>query len=277
MVKRIAREEIRRRFETRIENKEAIVVGTAGSGLIAKMQEQGGVDLIMILNSVMFRMDGAYGRHGTVPYGDCNGMVLNFAPTVLPQVQDTPVIGGVGAADPYRNLDKLLDKMLKMGFSGFTNVPSGCGGSEGMRNLLDGAGIGLDQDVKLIKRCREKDAFSIVIAFTEDQIRALVQAGTDVVTAMAGGSVRSTLYKTTTKSLDDACESTQRICEIVKQENPETYVFIYGGPFWNYENVQYCLDHTDAKGFVGQSCLERIPVEKAIVKTFSGLKELSLR
>lgn len=277
MAKKFSKEEIRSRFDKKIAEKKPVIAGSAGSGLVAKLQDLAGVDLIMVYNTAVFRMDGAHGTLGLLPYGDGNTMTLELARVVLPRVKNTPVIGGVGAADPYRDIDRLLDQMLKMGFSGFTNVPCGCARFEWLRGMMEGAGMGLDQDVKLIKKCYEKKAFTVVYAFTEDQIRALAQAGADVISAHAGQTAGGLLGSTNVMDIDEACELTQKVYEIVKKENPDTYVFCHGGPFWNPENTQYGFDHTDAQGFIGASCMERIPVEDAIMEAVTELKGLKLR
>ena len=71
----ISRDESLRRLREKIDQKIPIVGGGAGTGISAKFEEAGGIDLIIIYNSGRFRMAGRGSLAGLMPYGDANGIV----------------------------------------------------------------------------------------------------------------------------------------------------------------------------------------------------------
>ncbi len=73
---------------------EPIVGGGAGTGLSAKCEEAGGIDLIVIYNSGRYRMAGRGSLAGLLAYGDANAIVMEMAAEVLPVVKKTPVLAG---------------------------------------------------------------------------------------------------------------------------------------------------------------------------------------
>lgn len=56
----------------------------AGTGISAKFEEAGGVDLIVVYNSGRFRMAGRGSLAGLLPFADANAVVLDMANEVLP-------------------------------------------------------------------------------------------------------------------------------------------------------------------------------------------------
>jgi len=61
-----------------------IIGAGAGTGISAKFEEAGGVDLIVLYNSGRFRMAGRGSLAGLLPYADANAVVLDMADEVLP-------------------------------------------------------------------------------------------------------------------------------------------------------------------------------------------------
>src|SRR5215212_1451697 len=121
---RIARETILQRFRGMIERNEPIVGGGAGTGLSAKCEEAGGIDLIVIYNSGRYRMAGRGSLAGLMAYGDANAIVMEMAGEVLPVVKNTPVLAGVNGTDPFRVMPYFLKQVKDIGFSGVQNFPT---------------------------------------------------------------------------------------------------------------------------------------------------------
>src|SRR3712207_46238 len=105
-----ARDEVLTRLRHRIERGEPIIGGGAGTGISAKFEEAGGIDLIVIYNSGRYRMAGRGSLAGLMPYGDANAIVMEMAGEVLTVVENTPVLAGVCASDPFRLMDRFLDE-----------------------------------------------------------------------------------------------------------------------------------------------------------------------
>lgn len=271
------RQEINKSLRAKIAKKEPIIMGGAGVGLIAKIADRAGIDIIMGYNTGPFRMDGHGSLSGYLAYGDSNQITLTLGEHLLKVVKNTPVIGGIGAADPYRNISKLIDEMIELGFSGITNVPTAGLYNGAFRQQIDGTELGYPEEVKLIEMCNKKDVFTVAYVFSEEEARLMAEAGADIIGAHTGLTIGGTIGAVKALNLDEACEKTQKMCEAAKAVNPNVLVVSHGGPFEYVESVKYCLEHTDVDGYLGASSIERLPVEKAITDTINGFKALRLR
>lgn len=276
-LKQFTRQIIREQLQEKVKRREPIIIGGAGIGLVAKMEDRAGIDLIMAYNTGPFRMDGHPSCIGYLAYGDSNGITLQLGRTLLPVVENTPVIAGIGAADPYRDIDMLIDQMMSMGFSGITNVPTAGAYDGRFRHRIDTAGVGYPEEIKLIRKCSEKDIFTVAYAYTPDEVKAMIQAGVDVIGAHVGATSGGTCGFEDTYSMEEACERTQEMYEMAVKENPDIIFTCHGGPFEGPKEVQECFNRTDVHGFIGASSMERLPLEKAIVETVREFKALRLR
>ena len=277
MVRQFNRKEINERLHGKIAAKKPIVIGGAGRGLVAKIADQAGIDLLMGYNTGPFRMDGHGSLSGYLAYGDSNGMTLELGEHLLKVIKDTPLIGGIGAADPYRDIDALIDKMMDMGFSGITNVPT-TGLYDGVfRKQIDATSLGYPEEVKLVEKCNKKDIFTAVYAFNEEEAKAMAAAGADLIGAHVGLTLGGTIGAGSALALEEACEKTQRILEAARKENPNIIVVCHGGPFDYPENVQYCFNKTDVNGFIGASSIERLPIEKALKECIEQFQSLKIK
>src|SRR5215208_7834591 len=113
---RIARTTLLERLRAKIAAGRPIIGGGAGTGLSAKCEEAGGIDLIVIYNSGRYRMAGRGSLAGLLAYGNANDVVVEMAREVLPVVQQTPVLAGVNGTDPFCNFDVFLDDLRRLGF-----------------------------------------------------------------------------------------------------------------------------------------------------------------
>lgn len=271
------RQDIREKLRRQVQRKEPIILGGAGIGLVAKAADQAGIDLIMAYNTGPFRMNGAASLCGYLPYGDANGITVELGNHMLKLVESTPVIAGVGASDPYRNIPYFIGQLMEMGFSGITNVPA-LGSYEGViRDQIDELGYGVPEEVKMVAYCNKKDIFTVAYAFTEQDVRDFVAAGVDIVGVHVGGTAGGMTGTKSTRSIESACEMTQRYFEIAMRENPDVFVVTHGGPFEDPESVSKVFQNTSVHGFIGASSIERIPVERAITQVVKDFKALRLR
>ena len=153
---RIPRSDLLARFRAMKARGEPIIGAGAGTGISAKGEEHGGADLIVIYNSGRYRMAGRGSLAGMMPYGDANGVVLEMAREVLPVVAKTPVLAGVCGTDPFRQMDLLLDEVLRLGFSGVQNFPT-VGLIDGrFRAGLEETGMGYACEVEMIAKARAR-------------------------------------------------------------------------------------------------------------------------
>src|SRR5688572_26256238 len=173
---RIARSAILEKFRAMIARGEPIVGGGAGTGLSAKCEEAGGIDLIVIYNSGRYRMAGRGSLAGLLAYGNANEIVLEMAREVLPVVTHTPVLAGVNGTDPFLLLDPFLKHLGDLGFSGIQNFPT-VGLFDGViRTQLEETGMGYGLEVQLVERARRLDLLTTPYVFSEQNARDMAQA-----------------------------------------------------------------------------------------------------
>ena len=100
---RFERAALLKKFRAMAARGEPIVGGGAGTGLSAKCEEAGGVDLIVIYNSGRYRMAGRGSLAGLMPYGDANAIVVEMAGEVLPVVEQD---AGAGRRQRHRSVPR---------------------------------------------------------------------------------------------------------------------------------------------------------------------------
>ena len=271
----ISRDESLKRLRERIEQKVPIVGGGAGTGISAKFEEAGGIDLIIIYNSGRFRMAGRGSLAGLMPYGDANGIVIEMASEVLTVVQDTPVLAGVCASDPFRIIDKFLDEVKSVGFSGIQNFPT-VGLIDGQfRANLEETGMGYDKEVELVRLARQKDLLTTPYAFNTREAEKMAAAGADVIVAHMGLTTKGSIGAESGRTLDDSVRDVQAISDAAHGVSKDVIVLCHGGPIAMPEDAEYVLQRTkNVDGFYGASSMERLPVETALTTQTEAFKAI---
>ncbi len=272
------RQQVLDRLRKSIDAGMPIIGGGAGTGISAKFEEAGGVDMIVIYNSGRFRMAGRGSLAGCMPYGDANGIVMDMAGEVLTIVTDTPVLAGVCGSDPTRLMDKFLAQVIDAGFSGVQNFPT-VGLCDGMfRQNLEETGMGYDKEVDMIRLAHEMDILTTPYAFDTDEAQRMADAGADVVVAHMGLTTKGAIGATSAVTLQDAPAKVQAICDAAKGVNPDVIVLCHGGPISMPDDAEYVLQNTDGvHGFYGASSMERLPTETAIKEQMEKFKAIRFK
>ena len=253
-----------------------IIGGGAGTGISAKLEAAGGIDLIIIYNSGRFRMAGRGSLAGMMPYGDANAIVLDMAREVIPIVPNTPVLAGVCGTDPFRVMRRFLKEIRAAGFVGVQNFPT-VGLIDGnFRANLEETEMGFGLEVDMIREAREQDLLTTPYAFHPDEAAAMAKAGADILIPHMGLTTKGSIGASTAVTLEEAAKKVQAMHDAVKKVNPEILVLCHGGPIAEPADAQYILDHTEGiVGFYGASSVERLPVEPAItgrIREFTSLR-----
>lgn len=265
---RIPREAILDSLRTKVEAGRPIVGGGAGTGLSAKCEEAGGLDLIVIYNSGRYRMAGRGSLAGVLAYGNANEIVCEMAHEVLPVVQRTPVLAGVNGTDPFMIPDEFLQRLITLGFSGVQNFPT-VGLIDGtFRANLEETGMGYGLEVEMIARARKLDLLTTPYVFSEENARAMVKAGADIVVCHLGLTTGGAIGAGTAMKLEDCVEPINAWARAAKKANPDILVLCHGGPIAEPEDAQWILSQCpDCHGFYGASSMERLPTEIALTET----------
>ena len=269
------RQEVLERLKAHIDAGVPIIGGGAGTGISAKFEEAGGVDLIVIYNSGRFRMAGRGSLAGLMPYGDANAIVMEMASEVLTIVKDTPVLAGVCGTDPFRQMGVFLKQIRDIGFSGVQNFPT-VGLFDGMiRRNLEETGMGYSLEVEMVRTAHEMDMLTTPYAFTAEEGEAMAAAGADIVVAHMGLTTKGSIGATTAVSLEEAPAKVQEIADAAKGANPDVIVLCHGGPISMPDDAEYVLNRTQGvHGFYGASSMERLPTEIAIKEQMESFKAI---
>ncbi|KAI4672039.1 uncharacterized protein J4E78_000538 [Alternaria triticimaculans] len=270
------RKSILQNLRSQIDNGKIIVGAGAGIGLSAKFIEAGGGDLIIIYNSGRYRMAGRGSLAGLMPYGNANDVVLEMAGEVLPIVKSTPVLAGVCATDPFRDMSRFLKQLKDLGFAGIQNFPT-VGLIDGtFRQNLEETGMSYDAEVEVMKMAREMDLLTTPYVFNVEEAKKMANAGADILVAHMGLTTSGSIGASSGKSLDDCVKLIQEIRDTATGIKEDVIILCHGGPIAKPEDAEYVISRTKGvHGFYGASSMERLPVEDAITnitKTFKGLK-----
>lgn len=270
---RIERSVLLSRFRGMAARGEPIVGGGAGTGLSARCEEAGGIDLIVIYNSGRYRMAGRGSLAGLMAYGNANRIVVEMADEVLPVVAHTPVLAGVNGTDPFCVFDRFLDELKAVGFSGVQNFPT-VGLIDGtFRANLEATGMSYGLEVDMIRRAHEKDLLTTPYVFSEEEAVAMAEAGADLVVCHLGLTTGGAIGAGVAFALEDCPARVDAWGRAALRVNPEVIVLVHGGPVSSPEDAEYVLDRTEhCHGFYGASSMERLPTEAALTEQTRAFK-----
>ncbi|MEO9780439.1 MAG: phosphoenolpyruvate hydrolase family protein [Sedimentitalea sp.] len=273
----IARATILKYLNALIDAGRPIVGGGAGTGLSAKSEEAGGIDLIVIYNSGRYRMAGRGSSAGLLAYGNANEIVKEMAVEVLPVVKHTPVLAGVNGTDPFILMPQFLGELKAMGFSGVQNFPT-IGLFDGtMRQSFEETGMGYGLEVDMIAEAHALDLLTTPYVFNPEEAVAMTKAGADVVVAHMGVTTGGTIGATSAKSLADCVAEIDAISVAARSVRDDVIVICHGGPIAMPEDAAFVLQHCDrCHGFYGASSAERLPTEIAIRDQIGRFKDMDM-
>ena len=267
------RSQIIKDLKAKIDAGQPIIGGGAGTGLSAKCEEAGGIDLIVIYNSGRYRMAGRGSLAGLLPYGNANDVVKEMAYEILPAVKNTPVLAGVCATDPFMLRDLFLKELKDLGFAGIQNFPT-VGLIDGVfRANLEETGMGYNLEVECIREARKLDMLTTPYVFNKHDAKLMTEAGADIIVAHMGLTTSGKIGALTAKSMDECILQIQEIVVVCKHINPDVIVLCHGGPIATPEDAGYVLDRVSGlDGFYGASSMERLPTEIAITEQIKKFK-----
>jgi predicted TIM-barrel enzyme len=275
---RVARQDLIDKFRAMIAYGQPIVGGGAGTGLSAKCEEAGGIDLIVIYNSGRYRMAGRGSLAGLLAYGNANEIVLEMAREVLPVVKHTPVLAGVNGTDPFLLLRPFLKQLIDLGFSGVQNFPT-VGLIDGVfRANLEETGMSYALEVEMIRQARALDLLTTPYVFGEADAMAMTEAGADILVCHMGLTTGGSIGAGTALTLEDCVPKINAWAAAAKARRPDIIVLCHGGPIATPQDARFILGACPGcHGFYGASSMERLPVEIALTEQTRKFKEIGRR
>ena len=273
---RIPRQQILNKFRDMMKRGQPIIGGGAGTGLSAKCEEAGGIDLIVIYNSGRYRMAGRGSLAGLMAYGNANEIVVDMAKEVLPVVKHTPVLAGVNGTDPFMIRDDFLKRLIQLGFSGIQNFPT-VGLIDGtFRANLEETGMGYGQEIDLVRAANALDMLTTPYVFSEGNAVDMARAGADIVVCHLGLTTGGAIGAETAMKLADCVAPINLWAAAAKRVNPGVIVLCHGGPIATPADAAYILKQCgDVHGFYGASSMERLPTEVALTATTQEFKRIT--
>ena len=273
---RIPRQTLLDRFRAKIAAGRPLIGGGAGTGLSAKCEEAGGIDLIVIYNSGRYRMAGRGSLAGLMAYGNANQIVCEMASEVLPVVKHTPVLAGLNGTDPFMITDQLLRQLIDLGFSGVQNFPT-VGLIDGtFRANLEETGMSYALEVDMIRAARAMDLLTTPYVFSEQNARDMAAAGADIVVCHLGLTTGGAIGAETAMKLSDCVGPINAWAAAARAVNPQVIVLCHGGPIATPDDAQYILRQCPScDGFYGASSMERLPTEVALTETTRRFTEIT--
>jgi len=265
---RIARQTLLERFRAKLASGRPLIGGGAGTGLSAKCEEAGGIDLIVIYNSGRYRMAGRGSLAGLLAYGNANEIVCEMAHEVLPVVKHTPVLAGVNGTDPFMIPEQFLQRLIGLGFSGIQNFPT-VGLIDGtFRANLEETGMGYGLEVELIARAHALDLLTTPYVFSEAEAKAMTAAGADIVVCHLGLTTGGAIGAETALTLADCVPKIDAWATAARSVRSDVIVLCHGGPIATPEDAAFILSRCrGCNGFYGASSMERLPTEVALTET----------
>lgn len=274
----LTRSAILQTLHAKLARGQAIVGAGAGTGISAKCEEAGGVDLIVIYNSGRYRMAGRGSLSGLLAYGNANEIVKEMAHEVITAVKHTPVLAGVNGTDPFMIRSHFLQELKSLGFAGVQNFPT-VGLIDGtFRANLEETGMSYQLEVETIAEAHELDLLTTPYVFNRADAANMTKAGADIIVAHMGLTTSGSIGAHTAKTLQACVGEVQGIIDEAKSIRSDVIVLCHGGPIATPDEARFMLESCrNLDGFYGASSMERLPTEKALTAEVKRFAELKVR
>jgi len=259
------RADLAERLRKRTDSGQSLLMMGCGSGLSAISAEQGGADLISVYATAVLRMEGIPTVVSLLPYSDCNDITYRKAEIILPLVKETPCIAGVGAHAPFLDLDRHLERLRAIGFSGVVNEPFAAGYGPAFAENLERAGCGFSREIELIALAHEKDLFTAAWCSTPEEARRMAEAGADMIGVVLFGKF---------DGMDGAIQALKAVTEAARAVRSDVLVLAHGGPFHDPDTARAAVGSCYADGYACGSNGERVCAEEAIRANAARYRDL---
>jgi predicted TIM-barrel enzyme len=269
------------RLRSKVEQKRPVFIASAGSGLVARLLEQAGVDCVNTFSGARLRANGMGTMSMLWPILDSNRQTLDYtAQDILPAMTGNAfVCACINANDPLKDMRVVLEQLKAMGVMSVSNIGPSISYVDKDSNIyrvLTSAGITLDNEIEMLKLARELDMVTVGLAFDdEDSLRLVGEAQPDIFCFHAGTTKGGLKGYDSGETIEETAERTERVNAQLRALKRDVILVAHGAAMETPEDAQYMLDHTSCDGFWTGSSTERIPIEKAVsatARTFAALR-----
>ena len=274
---RFDREEVLKNLNACIDGGKLVLAAAAGNGLMARVEEKAGADIIIVYNSGQYRMNGIASIAGNLPIGDANQIVYDMGKyQILNMAKKTPVVAGIYGVDPTRDMEEFLTSLKTIGYSGVINFPTIGKLSGPIRQELEQVNLGFKREVESLVLAKKLGFFTMAYCYTPEEAVMLAESDIDIIVSHVGLTAGGDVGVTKASPLDTAIEKTQAILSAAKKTKPSIITMCHGGPIVSPDDVRKVVEKTIAVGFVAASSVERLPVEGAVSEIVKDLKSITL-
>jgi predicted TIM-barrel enzyme len=282
IVPRPTREEVLARLRAKVDARQPVFIASAGSGLVAQLLEEAGVDCINTFSGARLRANGMGTMSMMWPILDSNQQVIDSTEQdILPALAGKAfVCACLNANDPLRDMRTVLQRFKDMGVPSVSNIGPSISYVDKDSNLygvLTKSGITFANEVAMLRLAKEMDLLSVALAFDmEDSLQVAEEARPDVFCFHAGTTKGGRTGFDSGETIEETARRTEEVYAAVREIAPETILVAHGAALENPEDGQYMLDHTSGHGFWTGSSTERLPIERAVLATAREFRALTL-
>ncbi|MES0883906.1 phosphoenolpyruvate hydrolase family protein [Roseibium sp. SCP14] len=281
ITKRVDPREFLARMKKKVADREPIMIASAGSGLVARLLEDEGIDIINTFSGARLRANGMGTMSMMWPILDSNAQTLNYTrEDILPALSGKAMVCAcLNANDPLRDMRMVLEDCQRMGANAVSNIgPSISYVDENseIKKVLTSAGITLDNEIEMLKLAREMGMVTVGLAFTvEDSLRIAKEARPHIFCYHAGTTKGGRTGYDNGSTIEDTARETEAVYAQVRSIAPDTILVGHGAAMETPEDAQFMLNNTSGDGFWTGSSTERLPIERAVTQAAAQFRRLS--
>ena len=274
-MKRYTRKEFLDYMNSRIANRDPILMSGVGNGLSAKFMEKGGIDILGVYNSCKYRINGYGSLAGMLPVGNANEVVYHMGERdILPQVKEVPVIAGVNLNDCTMDIRAYLESIARLGFCGVHNFPTVAWFDGVFRETLEATGLGFDVEIEGFKIAKEAGLVTFGYAFNKEDTRKMMnEAQVDVFVFHAGITKGGTTGVADVESIEETARRSQECYDIARAAKSDVILLAHGAALAEPKDARFMMEHTDAAGIQVGSAIERLAIEAPLYERTRAFKE----
>jgi len=284
ITKRISTKAILEKLQAKVAARKPIMIASAGSGLVARLLEDAGVDCINTFSGARLRANGMGTMAMMWPILDSNQQTLNYTrEDIVPALNgDAFVCACLNANDPLKDMAMVLDDCRRMGVNAVSNIGpsiSYVDKDSEIFKVLNSAGITLQNEIDMLRFAKEEmDMVTVGLAFTpEDALDICRQAKPHIFCYHAGTTKGGRSGYDNGSTIEQTAADTEAVYQAVLDVHPEAILVGHGAAMENPTDAQYMLDHTSGHGFWTGSSTERLPIERAVSEAANAFSELTFR
>lgn len=281
ITKRISADQIRANLKNKVENRIPIMISSAGSGLVAKLQEAAGTDCINTFSGARLRANGMGTMAMMWPILDSNKQTLDYTrEDIMPALDGKAfVCACLNANDPLKDMRMVLEDCQRMGVNAVSNIGpsiSYVDKDSEIFKVMNSAGITIENEIEMLALAKEMGMVSVGLGFTmEDSIAICRDAKPDIFCFHAGTTQGGLKGYQGGMTLEQTAEITEEAYKKCREVHPDVILVAHGAALENPSDAKYILDNTSGHGFWTGSSTERLPVERAVsaaAKEFADLR-----